>query len=115
MKSITAGSSEAPKVGLDANGKKPKTEKVRKQIQKNTLYTLKIRGIAFKHKKKDIKQFFSATKPKSVRLCPKVKGIAYVGFNTEKEMKQALNKNKSFMGKICLLFFKTPVKINNIF
>jgi len=83
---------------LDVNGKKPKTEKTRKEIQKNTLYTLKIRGIAFKHKKKDIKQFFSATKPKSVRLCPKVKGIAYVGFNTEKEMKQALNKNKSFMG-----------------
>jgi multiple RNA-binding domain-containing protein 1 len=104
LKSITAGSTEAPKVAVDTNGKKPKTEKTIKQIQKNTLYTVKIRGIAFKHKKKDIKQFFSATKPKSIRLCPKVKGIAYVGFNTEKEMKQAINKNKSFLGKYFTIY-----------
>jgi len=71
---------------------------VPKQIQKNTLFTVKVRGLAFKHKKKDVKQFFDSLKPKSVRLCPKVKGMAYVGFNTEKEMKQALNKNKSFLG-----------------
>ncbi|KAF4528765.1 hypothetical protein B566_EDAN016952 [Ephemera danica] len=64
---------------------------------KHTLFTIKIRGLPFKAKKKDVKQFFLPVKAKSVRLCRQVKGIAYVGFNTEKEMKQSLNKNKSFL------------------
>ncbi|XP_065353915.1 probable RNA-binding protein 19 [Cloeon dipterum] len=77
--------------------KRKKKEKVPKPALRNTLFTIKIRGLGMKHKKKDIKQFFGTVKPKSVRLCSKVKGIAYVGFNTEKEMKQALKKHKSFL------------------
>jgi multiple RNA-binding domain-containing protein 1 len=69
-----------------------------KEAIRDTLFTVKIRGLTCKSKKKDVKQFFSPLKAKSVRLCRQVKGIAYVGFNTEKEMKQALNKNKSFLG-----------------
>lgn len=64
-----------------------------------TFYTIKIRGLAYKHTKKHIKQFFRPIKPKSIRIPPKIKGIAYVGFKTEQAMKKALMKNKSFLGK----------------
>jgi len=64
-----------------------------------TLYTVKIRGLAYVHMKKHIKQFFRPIKPKSIRIPPKIKGIAYVGFKTEQAMKKALMKNKSFLGK----------------
>ena len=63
-------------------------------------FTVKVRGLAYNHKKKDLKIFFKGMKPKSIRVPQKIKGIAYVGFKTEKLMKQALNKNKSFLGKL---------------
>ncbi|KAL6261672.1 hypothetical protein P5V15_006761 [Pogonomyrmex californicus] len=62
-----------------------------------TFYTVKLRGLAYKHTKKHIKQFFHPIKPKSIRIPPKIKGIAYVGFKTEQIMKKALMKNKSFL------------------
>ncbi|KYM94101.1 putative RNA-binding protein 19, partial [Cyphomyrmex costatus] len=62
-----------------------------------TLFTVKIRGLAYKHMKKHIKQFLSPIKPKSIRIPRKIKGIAYVGFKTEQAMKKALIKNKSFL------------------
>ncbi|XP_012255144.2 probable RNA-binding protein 19 [Athalia rosae] len=61
------------------------------------LLTVKVRGLGYNHKKKHIKQFFHPLVPKSIRVPPKIKGIAYVGFKTEKQLKQALNKNKSFL------------------
>lgn len=64
-----------------------------------TFYTVKLRGLAYKQTKKHIKQFFRPIKPKSIRIPPKIKGIAYVGFKTEQAMKKALLKNKSFLGK----------------
>lgn len=64
-----------------------------------TFYTVKMRGLAYKHMKKHIKQFFRPIKPKSIRVPQKIKGIAYVGFKTEQAMKKALMKNKSFLGK----------------
>lgn len=66
-------------------------------------FTVKLNGLACNHKKKDIKIFFKGMKPKSIRVPRKIKGIAYVGFKTEKLMKQALNKNKSFLGEFELL------------
>lgn len=63
------------------------------------LFTAKIRGLGYKHIKKHIKQFFHPLKPKSIRIPPKIKGIAYVGFKTEFQLKKALLKNKSFLGK----------------
>lgn len=60
-------------------------------------FTVKIKGLAYHHKKKHIKQFFRPLKPKSIRVPPKIKGIAYVGFKTELHLKKALLKNKSFI------------------
>ncbi|KAL0127217.1 hypothetical protein PUN28_005487 [Cardiocondyla obscurior] len=62
-----------------------------------TFFTVKIKGLAFKHAKKHIKQFFRPIKPKSIRVPRNIKGIAYVGFKTEQAMKKALMKNKSFL------------------
>lgn len=62
------------------------------------LFTVKLRGLAYNHKKKNIKQFFHPLKAKSIRISPKIKGIAYVGFKTEQHLRKALQKNKSFLG-----------------
>ncbi|GAB1868922.1 Probable RNA-binding protein 19 [Camponotus japonicus] len=62
-----------------------------------TFFTVKLRGLAYKHVKKHIKQFFHPIKIASIRIPPKIKGIAYVGFKTEQAMKRALLKNKSFL------------------
>lgn len=74
------------------------TLELKKTHGSNKFFTVKVRGLGYNHKKKDIKQFFKGLKPKSIRVPTKIKGIAYVGFKTEKLMKQALNKNKSFLG-----------------
>ncbi|XP_068085646.1 probable RNA-binding protein 19 isoform X1 [Anabrus simplex] len=68
-------------------------------------FTVKLRGLSYNGKKKDVKHFFLPLKPKSIRLPVKMKGIAYVGFKTEKEMKQALTKHRSFLAgrRICVL------------
>ncbi|XP_068085647.1 probable RNA-binding protein 19 isoform X2 [Anabrus simplex] len=63
-------------------------------------FTVKLRGLSYNGKKKDVKHFFLPLKPKSIRLPVKMKGIAYVGFKTEKEMKQALTKHRSFLGPL---------------
>ena len=58
---------------------------------------MKVKGLAYKSKKKDIRQFFYPFKPKSIRIPPKLKGIAHVGFDTEKETKKALIKHLGFL------------------
>lgn len=63
------------------------------------LFTVKVSGLGYKHVKKDIKQFFRPLTPKSIRIPRKIKGIAYLGFKTERQRKMALLKNKSFLGK----------------
>lgn len=82
-----------------------KGKKVDKSIEKSEskhgpvkFFTVKVRGLAYNHKKKDIKQFFRPLKAKSIRVPPKIKGIAYVGFKTEQQLRKALLKNKSFLG-----------------
>ena len=75
-----------------------KENKKHKEPKNETYYTVKLSGLPFKTKKKDVKSFFGSLRPKSIRVPPKIKGIAYVGFATEKEWKNALNKNKSFIG-----------------
>ncbi len=75
-----------------------KKEKVHKEYMH-----LKVRGFACQVKKKDIRDFFAPLKPDSIRLPPKVKGVAYIGFSSEKEMLKALNKHRSFHGK-CFVF-----------
>ena len=92
------GEEEAKVSDLDyLKSKTVKKEKVRKDVE---LFTVKISGLPYKCKKKDIKVLFGPNlKPKSVRVPPKIRGIAFAGFATEKEQKQALVKNKSFIGQ----------------
>ena len=85
------GTSEGvtPKFGLTSTSKAKNVEEY---------FTVKVRGFPCQAKKKDIRQFFAPQKLDSIRLPPKVKGVAYVGLKTEIEWKRALNKNRSLHG-----------------
>ena len=89
---------EAPESDL-AYLKSKKVAEVKSTKVKKELHTVKLSGLPFKCKKKNLKEFFAPLKPASLRLPPKIKGIAFVGFLTEKEQKIALNKHKSFLGE----------------
>nr|BAN20693.1 RNA binding motif protein [Riptortus pedestris] len=72
--------------------------------QKVQLYNIKLRNLPYKAKKKDVKELFAPLVPASIRFIENVKGVAYVGFKSEKEMRQALVKNKTFLsGKQILI------------
>ena len=79
-----------------APAKLPKAPKKEKAVKE--FFTLKTRGFSCQVKKKDIRDFFAPLKPDSIRLPPKVKGVAYVGFASEKDWKKALDKHRSFHG-----------------
>ena len=94
----------------DTQNEKESHLEVKKDKEEHTpsvqFLTVKVRGLAYRAKKKDVKQFFHPLKPSSVRLPPKNKGIAYVGFKSERELRQALNKHLTFLGKLytyCIL------------
>ncbi|XP_078046896.1 putative RNA-binding protein 19 [Augochlora pura] len=84
---------------------KGKDQSTIKNIEKKTaskrglqkFFTVKLRGLGYNHKKKDIKHFFHPIKAKSIRVPPKIKGIAFVGFKTEQQLRKAMLKNKSFL------------------
>ena len=82
----------------DDKGETANANKKTKQPKNEDYFTVKISGLPYKAKKKDVKQFLNPIKPKSIRVPQKIKGIAFAGFATEKEWKNALNKNKSFIG-----------------
>ncbi|KAG1676579.1 putative RNA-binding protein 19 [Nymphon striatum] len=72
----------------------------KKTVKQNDLeleYTVKLRNLPYKCKKKDIKAFFGKFKPKSLRLPPKVKGIAYAMFTTKKGFDAAMTKHRSII------------------
>ena len=71
---------------------------IQKEKVKTEYFTLKVRGFPCKSSKKDIRDFFAPLKLDSIRLPPKVKGIAYIGFSSKKEWKKALDKHRSFYG-----------------
>lgn len=90
---------------MEALKKKQEVKQEERPVMKNVsthgplkLFTVKVRGLGYKHVKKHVKQFFHPVKTASIRVPPKIKGIAYVGFKTEYQMKKALVKNKSFLG-----------------
>lgn len=96
------------------NEDKNEKNKKKKNEKPETIYkyTIAIRKIPQDQRnKKLIKEFFSPLKPISIRI-PKIKCLAYVSFQTEPELKQALEKHKSFMGKsqvhLQLLNIKDP-------
>ncbi|XP_050680009.1 probable RNA-binding protein 19 [Leptidea sinapis] len=73
-----------------------------KKIRNRPLFHVKINGLPFKCKKKDVKAFLKPLVPYSIRLPlskgKKLAGFCYVGFRTEKELKKALSKDKLFFG-----------------
>lgn len=82
-----------------------------RSAENKNFYSLGLRGLPYKIKKKDIKEFFRPLKVDSIRIPPKIKGIAYVGFKNEKDIKKALVKNKSFInGKQIFVHSITPSK-----
>lgn len=58
-------------------------------------YNVLLSNLPYKFKKKDIKNFLSPLKLPSIRMPRNKHGVAYVGFKSEKERNQALNKHKS--------------------
>nr|XP_042903709.1 probable RNA-binding protein 19 [Parasteatoda tepidariorum] len=70
------------------------------------LFTVKLTNLPYQCKKAQIKKFFNSLKIASLRLPPKRKGFAFVGFKTEKDMKQALIKNKGFLDGRCIQVLK---------
>lgn len=60
-------------------------------------FTIKVKGLPYKCKKAQVKEFFKPLKPISLRLPTQIKGIAFISFKTEKEFSQALNKHRSFL------------------
>ncbi|KAF2897811.1 hypothetical protein ILUMI_08367 [Ignelater luminosus] len=86
----------------DASDKESGTSKEQKSENdlksKVELFTVKLRNLPYTCKKKDIKDFFRPVAPYSIRIPRNIKGIAYAGFKTEKKFKQALLKDRSFMG-----------------
>ena len=66
---------------------------------KKVFFTVKLEGLPFNAKKKDVKKFIGSNMGvKSIRVPRHIKGIAYVGFATEKERQVVMKKDKSFMG-----------------
>ncbi|KAF8792023.1 putative RNA-binding protein 19 like protein [Argiope bruennichi] len=81
----------------DSEDKPDTSSPIKKDDTFDCSFTVKLRNLPFKCKKKQIKQFFKPLKIKSLRLPPRSKGFAYVQFKTERDMKQALNKSKGFL------------------
>lgn len=91
LKEKTTDKTESPTIGDDD-----------KKI--TDLFTIKIREIPFKTKRKDIIKFFKPVKAFSIRLPTRKHGFCYVGFKTEKEFNKAMLKNRSFLnGKQVIL------------
>lgn len=79
------------------SGKKSETEILRHPNNKTEYHTIVIRGLPYKVKKAMLKEFFKPLKLDSIRLPPKFKGVAYIGFKNKCDAEQCFNKNKSFL------------------
>lgn len=78
-------------------------------------FTVKMRGLPYKVKKRQIKEFFEPLKPLSLRIPPKLHGIAYVSFKSQKDLNEAMIKHRGFFNghRIELLECKTKKISNN--
>uniref|UniRef100_U5EZQ2 Putative rna-binding protein rrm superfamily n=1 Tax=Corethrella appendiculata TaxID=1370023 RepID=U5EZQ2_9DIPT len=72
-------------------------KKLKLPPNKMELFVLKITNIPFKTKRHDLVKFFRPLKPFSIRIPPRSKGFAFIGYKTESDFKKALLKHKSFM------------------
>ncbi|CAH2096088.1 unnamed protein product [Euphydryas editha] len=88
--------------GFTGEKEQEQHEEKPKKIRNRPLLHVKVTGLPFKCKKKDIKEFFKPLVPYSIRFPlgkgRKLAGFCYVGFRTEKEYNKALNKDKLFIG-----------------
>ncbi|XP_046681092.1 LOW QUALITY PROTEIN: probable RNA-binding protein 19 [Homalodisca vitripennis] len=80
----------------DEDEKKPEVKPLEEK-EDSKHFTVKITNLGFKTKKKDLKDFFRPLKAVGIRIPPKSAGFAYISFKSSKEMRKALNKNKSFL------------------
>ncbi|KAK9877154.1 hypothetical protein WA026_016897 [Henosepilachna vigintioctopunctata] len=87
---------EYMKLLMEKSARKKQT-KEKKVKEKVNFFTVKLKGLPYNCKKKDLKQFFKPLKLQSIRIPPKIHGIAYVGFKDEKKFDKALFKDKSFI------------------
>lgn len=72
--------------------------KPKKERKITNLFVAKIHNIPSTTKRQDLFRFFKPIKPYSIRIPPKQKGFAYIGYKTEAELRKALLKDKSFLG-----------------
>lgn len=80
------------------SGKKSEVEVLNKSSETKTeFHTIVIRGLPYKVKKAMLKEFFKPLKLDSIRIPPKIKGVAYIGFKNKCDAEQCLIKNKSFI------------------
>lgn len=89
---------EADEEDTNKEEEKAIVEIVKNSKSKDTFeFTVKVKGLPYKIKKRQLKDFFMPIKPISLRLVPKVKGIAYVSFENDNDLKQALVKHRGFI------------------
>ncbi|XP_001949363.1 probable RNA-binding protein 19 isoform X1 [Acyrthosiphon pisum] len=87
------------------SGKKSEADILDNPGIKTEYHTIVVRGLPYKVKKAMLKEFFKPLKLDSIRLPPKIKGVAYIGFKNKCDAEQCLIKNKSFLnGKRVLLY-----------
>lgn len=82
------------------SGKKSEEEILKSPVKKTEFHTIVIRGLPYKVKKSMLKEFFKPLKLDSIRLPPKIKGVAYIGFKNKSDAEQCLIKNKSFLSML---------------
>lgn len=85
------------------SGRKLDAEVSKSPETKTEYHTIVIRGLPYKVKKAMLKEFFKPLKLDSIRLPPKIKGVAYIGFKNKCDAEQCLIKNKSFISIFILL------------
>ena len=78
--------------------------------KKKDFFHVKLSNLPYKFKKRHVKAFLDPLKAPSIRVPPKIHGIAYAGFKTEKERNQALNKHKSLWEGQQIFVFKYDQK-----
>ncbi len=94
---LKKGSVSAEDEKVSGKDEKKKEKKWKREPKNEVYHTVKLSGLPYKTKKKDVKVFFRPLRAKSIRVPPKIKGIAYVGFASEADLRKALDKNRSVL------------------
>ncbi|XP_007900519.2 probable RNA-binding protein 19 [Callorhinchus milii] len=83
-------------------GQNKSLEKKPPQNEPTTPYTVKLRGAPFNVKEKRVMEFFVPVKPVAIRIVKNANGnttgYVFVDFQSEEDLKEALKRNKDYMG-----------------